>query len=85
METKGNPGNWPANVRGVQPPQHRDLVPHAPYLASSFVSVGVQAKRGCSLHCIHCSDTFLLGHRVRMRPPVDVVDEMQALVEEASP
>lgn len=60
----------------------RDLVSHAPYLASSFVSVGVQAKRGCSLHCIHCSDTFLLGHRVRMRDPKDVVDEVQELVED---
>lgn len=58
----------------------RDLVPHAPYLASSFVSVGVQAKRGCSLHCIHCSDTFLLGHRVRMRDPKDTVDEIEDLV-----
>lgn len=58
----------------------RDLVSHTPYLASSFVSVGVQAKRGCSLHCIHCSDTFLLGHRVRMRPPGDVVDELAELV-----
>lgn len=60
----------------------RDLVSAAPYLASSFVSVGLQAKRGCALHCIHCSDTFLLGHSVRMRPPADVVDEMQILVEE---
>jgi radical SAM superfamily enzyme YgiQ (UPF0313 family) len=58
----------------------RDLVSHAPYLASSFVSVGVQAKRGCSLHCIHCSDTFLLGHRVRLRDPRDVVDEVEGLV-----
>ncbi|MDP2316043.1 MAG: radical SAM protein [Pseudomonadota bacterium] len=58
----------------------RDLVSHAPYLASSFVSVGVQAKRGCSLHCIHCSDTFLLGHRVRVRDPKDVVDEIESLV-----
>lgn len=58
----------------------RDLVPHAPYLASSFVSVGVQAKRGCSLHCIHCSDTFLLGHRVRVRDPKDTVDEIEDLV-----
>ncbi|MDP2304477.1 MAG: radical SAM protein [Pseudomonadota bacterium] len=58
----------------------RDLVSHVPYLASSFVSVGVQAKRGCSLHCIHCSDTFLLGHRVRMRDPKDVVDEIESLV-----
>lgn len=60
----------------------RDLVPHEPYLKSSFVSVGVQAKRGCSLHCIHCSDTFLLGHRVRQRDPVDVVDEIESLVKD---
>ncbi len=60
----------------------RDLVDHAPYLASSFVSVGVQAKRGCALRCIHCSDTYLLGHQVRMRSPKDVVDEIQHLVED---
>ncbi len=60
----------------------RDLVDAAPYLASSFVSVGIQTKRGCALRCIHCSDTFLLGHQVRMRDPKDVVDEMQALVED---
>ena len=60
----------------------RDLVDPAPYLASSFVSVGIQAKRGCALRCIHCSDTFLLGHQVRMRPARDVVDELQALVED---
>ena len=58
----------------------RDLVPHEPYLASSFVSVGVQAKRGCALRCVHCSDTFLLGHHVRMRSPKDVVDEIEELV-----
>jgi radical SAM superfamily enzyme YgiQ (UPF0313 family) len=59
----------------------RDLVDHAPYVASSFVSVGVQAKRGCALHCIHCSDTYLLGHSIRRRPARDVVDEIQELVE----
>ena len=58
----------------------RDLVPHQPYLASSFVSVGLQAKRGCALRCIHCSDTFLLGHNVRMRPAMDVVDEIEDMV-----
>jgi radical SAM superfamily enzyme YgiQ (UPF0313 family) len=75
----GQPGGveWRDNRRPI-----RHLVPHEPYLKSSFVSVGVQAKRGCSLHCIHCSDTFLLGHRVRQRDPVDVVDEMEALVRE---
>lgn len=59
----------------------RDLVPAEPYVASSFVSVGVQAKRGCALHCIHCSDTYLLGHAIRKRPAKDVVDEIQDLVE----
>lgn len=59
----------------------RDLCDHAPYVASSFVSVGVQSKRGCALHCIHCSDTFLLGRAVRQRPAVDVVDEIEALVQ----
>jgi putative variant cofactor biosynthesis B12-binding/radical SAM domain protein 1 len=59
----------------------RDLVDHAPYAASSFVSVGVQSKRGCALHCIHCSDTFLAGNTVRTRPATDVVDEIEDLVE----
>ncbi len=58
----------------------RDLVPHQPYLASSFVSVGLQSKRGCALRCIHCSDTFLLGHNVRMRHVNDVVDEIEEMV-----
>ena len=63
-------------------PPRRDLVPHTPYAASSFVSVGVQTKRGCALTCVHCSDVFLVGNRVRARPVRDVVDEMQSLVED---
>jgi len=70
-------GDW----KTIKHPR-RDLVPAEPYLQSSFVSVGVQAKRGCSLHCIHCSDTYLLGHRVRMRDPKDVVDEIEVLNKE---
>ncbi len=58
----------------------RDLVGHQPYLESSFVSVGVQAKRGCALRCVHCSDVYLVGHNIRMRPASDVVDEMEEMV-----
>jgi len=58
----------------------RDLVDCAPYAKSSIVSIGVQAKRGCALQCIHCSDTFLVGHKVRQRAARDVVDEIEALV-----
>lgn len=57
----------------------KDLVPFQPYLDSSFVSVGIQSKRGCALHCVHCSDTYLLGNAVRRRTPRDVVDEMEEL------
>ncbi|MCB9761254.1 MAG: cobalamin B12-binding domain-containing protein [Alphaproteobacteria bacterium] len=57
----------------------KDLVPFQPYLDSSFVSVGLQTKRGCALHCIHCSDTYLLGNAVRRRDPADIVDEMELL------
>lgn len=62
------------------PPPRRDLVDLEPYKASSFVSVGVQAKRGCALRCVHCSDTFLAGNRVRLRDPSQVVDEVEELV-----
>lgn len=60
----------------------KDLIDFTPYSKSSFVSVGVQSKRGCALHCIHCSDTYLLGNAVRRRTPKDVVDEMEILVKD---
>ena len=69
----------PVQFKELRHPR-RDLVPNEPYLASSFVSVGLQAKRGCALRCIHCSDTFLLGHNVRMRDPNDIVDEIESMV-----
>jgi 5-methoxybenzimidazole methyltransferase len=43
-------------------------------------AVGVQSKRGCALRCLHCSDLFLTGGRVRMRDPSEVVDEIEELV-----
>jgi anaerobic magnesium-protoporphyrin IX monomethyl ester cyclase len=63
-------------------PYRKDLLDFKPYTDSSFVSVGLQSKRGCALHCIHCSDTYLLGNAVRRRTPRSVVDEMQVLKED---
>lgn len=77
VEYTGKPPSL--EFRNLRHPR-RDLVPHEPYAASSFVSIGVQSKRGCALHCIHCSDTFLVGHAIRKRPARDVVDEMEELV-----
>lgn len=73
----GQPG-FPNFMRLPWP--RRDLVPIEPYLKDPQ-SLGIQAKRGCALQCLHCSDTFLSGKRLRMRPAKDVVDEIEYLVE----
>ena len=44
--------------------------------------VGVMTKRGCPYHCIHCSDIYLLGRRVRARPPADIIEELRFLKRE---
>ena len=67
------------NFKALKHPR-KDLVPFEPYARSSFVSIGLQSKRGCALHCTHCSDTYLLGNAVRRRPASDVVDEMERFV-----
>ena len=70
----------PLDFRSLKHPK-KGLVPHQPYADSSYVSIGLQSKRGCALHCIHCSDTYLLGNRLRLRSPEDVVDEMESWVD----
>ena len=45
-------------------------------------SVGVMTKRGCPYRCVHCSDIYLLGGRMRLREPQDVVAELKYLREE---
>jgi len=43
------------------------------------MGVAVQAKRGCALDCIHCSNHFLFQRTLRTREPGDVVDELEHL------
>ena len=45
-------------------------------------SVGVMTKRGCPYRCVHCSDIYLLGRRMRLREAQDVVEELKYLKEE---
>lgn len=47
-------------------------------------SIGIQTKRGCRFECIYCSHQYYMGTRYRMRPPKDVVDEIETLVNEYS-
>lgn len=53
----------------------------AHYLAGNrYVSVmGIEAKRGCDLNCGYCLYPLLGGRRMRLRPPVKVVEEMALL------
>lgn len=43
-------------------------------------SVGIQTKRGCPMKCAYCNYPFLNGEKIRLRSPVQVVDEIEYLV-----
>lgn len=45
------------------------------------MGIAVQAKRGCALDCIHCSNHHLFERHLRIREPEDVVNEIQELVD----
>jgi len=40
----------------------------------------IQSKRGCPFHCIYCTYPLIEGRKVRVREPIGVVREIQALV-----
>ena len=48
------------------------------YIAKSGV-INVQTKRGCENHCSYCTYPFLEGHRMRVRPPENIADEIEIL------
>lgn len=41
--------------------------------------IGIQSKRGCSLKCTYCGYPFLNKRVVRLRDPIEVVDEIEYL------
>ncbi len=48
------------------------------YIAESGV-VNVQTKRGCENCCAYCTYPYLEGREMRVRPPENVVDEIEML------
>lgn len=50
-----------------------DLTPYEK-VGSSYT---IQTKRGCRMRCIYCTYRVLEGSRLRLRSPVDVVDEIE--------
>ncbi len=49
-------------------------------------SYNIQTKRGCVLRCIYCTyNQVLEGSRLRLRPPVEVVDEIEEALHKHRP
>ncbi len=49
-------------------------------------SYNIQTKRGCRQHCIYCTyNQALEGNRLRLRSPVEVVDEIEEAVHRYGP
>jgi len=61
----------------VRPADLGKWIDMGPYLRIGS-SYNIQTKRGCRQHCIYCTyNQSLEGNRIRLRSPVDVVDEIE--------
>lgn len=57
----------------------RERLPLEPYLRGRD-AIGVESKRGCALSCVYCIYGFLNGRSYRLKPPAQVVDEIEELL-----
>jgi len=62
----------PANRLLLDPALYQGINNYVP-------TIGIEAKRGCSLCCAYCVYPQLQGKRLRCRPTAAVVDEMELL------
>jgi len=69
----------------------RDLLPMNKYLRANFgrsawavrqPSTSIITSRGCPFNCTYCSSHLMFGHKTRYRSVKNIVDEMEALIEE---
>lgn len=62
------------------PIPRKDIIPDIKIYETGKGGIGVNTKRGCPCRCSYCNYYLLNGLKVRMRPPVQVVDEIEELV-----
>lgn len=72
----GNPPAWPSPLAV---PTARDAVDNATYFRRGG-QVGLETKRGCPRRCIYCADPLAKGKTARLRNPVEVSREVEALL-----
>lgn len=58
----------------------RELLPVARYRALGF-PVSIITSRGCPYRCIFCQGTRMVGHKIRYRNTLDIVDEIEKILE----
>ena len=57
----------------------RDFIDNRSYFNNGG-QCGVETKRGCNRRCIYCADPLAKGTKLRLRPPPEVAEEIQALL-----
>ena len=77
---------WHHNPRSAPtltelPPMSRRWLDNSRYFREGG-QAGIETKRGCSGHCIYCADPLAKGKQIRIRPPKDVIHEMESLLEQ---
>ena len=70
------PADW---FEGCRPA--RDLFDYPRYIRRGGMG-NVQTKRGCVFKCSYCTYPLLEGNRIRARSAADIVDEIEALLQE---
>jgi tryptophan 2-C-methyltransferase len=71
--------NLPAWPESLDIPTTRDAIDNHAYFVRGG-QAGVETKRGCPAACIYCADPVAKGKRMRLRSPVAIADEFEALV-----
>lgn len=62
-------------------PSTRGTIDNARYFQEGGMG-SVETKRGCPSACLYCADPIAKGRVVRCRPPVQVADEVEALLDQ---
>ena len=61
------------------PVSHRDFLDNKRYFREGG-QAGIETKRGCKGRCVYCLDPLAKGRVTRVRPPEQVVAELEALL-----
>jgi radical SAM superfamily enzyme YgiQ (UPF0313 family) len=71
--------NGPAWPEDLTLPTSRDAIDNRTYFQRGG-QIGLETKRGCNRNCIYCADPLAKGTTPRLREPIEVADEVQALL-----